>query len=54
MRTWEAYEKERFGYLSGGPVQNSWRIVNILEDFLDVHPFPKYQHTVRFIYNDSK
>ena len=53
MRTWEVYEKERFGYISG-ECQNGFRLVKTLEDFLNVHPFPKYQHTARFIYNESK
>jgi len=57
MRTWTEYEHERFypstrGFRSiesDGRIQRAAKIINILEDYFDIHPFPKQKHSAKFI-----
>jgi len=56
MRTWEQYEYERysnkaFNFYGCGNVKTAMQRVKILEDFLDIHPFPKHKHTAKVIKN---
>jgi len=37
-----------------GEVNNIRKVVEILEEWLNVHPFPKYKHTAKYVNDQLK
>ena len=61
MRTWKEYEQDRhyshMKYFDGkeyeGSITQARSVITVLEDWLDIHPFPKNKDTAKFIKNEK-